>query len=210
MKITVIGATGMVGSRVTAEAVRRNHQVTAVSRRPSAHPLPAGATALTADITSASAPDAVTADADAIVLSVPPALDDDAVTDTMHRLLDASATAGIRVLLVGGAGPLRTPHDPARLAVDDETFVPPAWRPTARASAAQLRACESHSNQNWTYLSPPALLEPGERTGSYRSGRDTLLTDAEGASRISAEDLAVAVLDELERPTDTSRLTVAY
>ncbi|MFJ8647591.1 NAD(P)-dependent oxidoreductase [Streptomyces sp. NPDC093546] len=213
MRITVIGATGMVGSRVTAEAVRRRHQVTAVSRRPSESPhTAAGTTAtLAADFTAAGAPDAALAGADALVLSVPPVLDDAAaVTGSMHRLLDAAASADVRVLVVGGAGPLRIPGDPARLAVDDETFVPAAWRSLARASLAQLRACESHAYRGWTYLSPPALLEPGERTGTYRWGRDTLLTDAAGASRISAEDLAVAVVDELERPAGAAHLTVAY
>ncbi|MEU7278197.1 NAD(P)H-binding protein [Streptomyces sp. NPDC045431] len=211
MRITVIGATGMVGSRVTAEAVRRRHHVTAVSRRPPEQRQAAGVRALAADFTTAGLPYAALAAADALVLSVPPVLDDTAaVTGSTHRLLDAAATAGVRVLVVGGAGPLRTPGDPARLAVDDETFVPARWRSIARASLTRLRACESHTYRGWTYLSPPALLEPGERTGTYRWGRDTLLTDAAGVSRISAEDLAVAVVDELERPAGAAHLTVAY
>ncbi|WP_416382691.1 MULTISPECIES: hypothetical protein [Nocardia] len=79
----------------------------------------------------------------------------------------------------------------------------------ALASLTQLRVCEPHPAR-WTYLSPPALLEPGERTGRYRRGTTTLLLDADGRSRISAEDLAVAVLDELENPGGDRHFTVAY
>ena len=53
---------------------------------------------------------------------------------------------------------------------------------------------------NWAYLSPAALLEPGERTGAYRLDGDDLVVGADGTSRISMEDLAVALLDEAERP----------
>lgn len=63
----------------------------------------------------------------------------------------------------------------------------------------------------WTYVSPAALIEPGERTGRYRAGRDQLLADESGNSTISIEDYAVAVIDELERPQAVGRrLSVAY
>ncbi|MEU4197097.1 NADH-flavin reductase, partial [Kribbella sp. NPDC026611] len=63
----------------------------------------------------------------------------------------------------------------------------------------------------WTYLSPPEYAYPGERTGRFRLGGDQLLTDSNGQSRISYEDLAVAVIDEAELPTHTQRrFTVAY
>ena len=75
---------------------------------------------------------------------------------------------------------------------------------------AQLQACRSHAGADWVYLSPPALLEPGVRTGRYRRGTDTLLTGADGQSWISAEDLAVAVVDELESPGPDRRITVAH
>ncbi len=60
------------------------------------------------------------------------------------------------------------------------------------------------------YLSPTAVLEPGERTGRYRRGTETLLLGADGKSRISAEDLAVAVLDELRTPATDRHLTVVH
>lgn len=68
------------------------------------------------------------------------------------------------------------------------------------------------SNRNWTYLSPSAgLVRPGERTGRFRVGGDQLLVAADGSSGISAEDLAVAILDEIEQPRHIQRrFTVGY
>lgn len=86
-----------------------------------------------------------------------------------------------RPLRVGGAGPLRSPGRPDQRVIDNPSYVPAAWRAIASAS-------------------PPAVLEPGRRTGTYRRGETTLLTRADGTSRISVEDLAVAVIDEPEKP----------
>ncbi|WP_456303079.1 hypothetical protein [Streptomyces mirabilis] len=81
-------------------------------------------------------------------------------------------------------------------------------RAVAAAGTAQLRTCQAHADR--VYLSPPALLEPGERTGRYRRGTDTLLTGADGRSWISAEDLAVAVVDELETRGSERLITVVH
>ena len=63
----------------------------------------------------------------------------------------------------------------------------------------------STGDVDWSYVSPGALLEPGERTGSYRVGGDELLTDADGQSRITMEDFAIAMLDEAETPKHSRR-----
>lgn len=68
-----------------------------------------------------------------------------------------------------------------------------------RACLEQLELCRASSGVDWTYLSPSALLVSGERTGKFRIGTDELITDANGLSRISMEDLAVALLDEVEQ-----------
>ena len=66
------------------------------------------------------------------------------------------------------------------------------------------------SGTNWTYLSPALTIEPGRRSGNYRPGTDTVLTNDKGESKISAEDFAMAVLDELERPGHLkSQMTIA-
>ncbi|WP_433755467.1 NAD(P)-dependent oxidoreductase [Nocardia sp. CA-135398] len=207
MKIAVVGAAGMVGSRVVNEAASRDHDLLAVFRKERPTTLPAGVTAVAHDADQMSG---LFRDIDAIVLATRPAAgQENTVAATTTTLLDAAATVHARILVVGGAAPLQVPGSPGRLVIDSAEYVPPAIRPIAAASVAQLEACRKHS-ANWIYLSPPALLEPGIRTGKYRRGTTTLMTDADGASRISAEDLAVAVLDELETPCDTQHFTVGY
>ncbi|MFF9088980.1 NAD(P)-dependent oxidoreductase [Streptomyces sp. NPDC014991] len=209
--IAVLGATGMVGSRVVTEARARGHRVVALSRKP-AHDDPA-VTPLAVDVSDPGAVRRALADstAEAVVLAVRtfPADRDFLVTAT-RTVLDEAAHLGIRVLVTGGAGALRSPGDPGLLVADNPAYVPPEVTTTAAAGVAQLRTCRTHAGADWVYLSPPALLEPGPRTGRYRRGTDTLLTDADGRSWISAEDLAVAVLDELENPGPDRHFTVAH
>ncbi|MEU2064084.1 NAD(P)H-binding protein [Streptomyces sp. NPDC013455] len=211
MRIAVLGATGMVGSRVTAEAGARGHRVLALSRTPAGGdghvtPVPVDAYDTTA-VHQALAE----AGADAVVLAVRTyPVDRDFLLGATRAVLDAAARTGSRVLVVGGAGALRSPADPGLLVADDPAYVPAELRPVATAGVAQLRTCQAHPHPDWVYLSPPALLEPGARTARYRRGTDTLLTAADGRSWISAEDLAVAVLDELEDPGTDRHITVVH
>nr|WP_225826000.1 NAD(P)H-binding protein [Streptomyces sp. TML10] len=211
MTIAVLGATGMVGSRVIGEATARGHRVLALSRTPAG-----GAPGVTPVPLDANAPDAVRealarSAAEAVVLAVRShPVDEDFLVGTTRAVLDAAADVGLRVLVVGGAGALRSPGTPGLLVADDPARVPPELRPVAAAGVAQLRACRTHSHPDWVYLSPPALLEPGPRTGRYRRGTHTLLTTSGGRSWISAEDLAVAALDELETPGRDHHITVVH
>ncbi|MFG2607237.1 NAD(P)-dependent oxidoreductase [Streptomyces sp. NPDC048514] len=216
--IAVIGATGMVGSRVIDEAAARGHRVLALSRRA------ASADRADLDVTpvavDARDPQAVrealtgaasTGAADAVVLAlrtVP--VDEEFLVGATRTVLDVAAELGIRVLVVGGAGALRSPGDRDLLVAHNPAYVPVEVRSVAAAGIAQLRTCRAHAHDDWSYLSPPALLQPGERTGRYRRGTDTLLTTADGGSWISAEDLAVAVLDDLETPGREHHITVAH
>nr|BFD87646.1 NAD(P)-dependent oxidoreductase [Streptomyces sp. Xyl84] len=249
MTIAVLGATGMVGSRVITEAGARGHQVLAMSRTPprvpahpssyvtplavdvrDAHAVRAALTGHAADgaaphvvavrdadvrdpaVGDPAAPDpAVSPVADVVVLAVrtEPA-DAEFLVGATRTVLDAAAPLGIRVLVVGGAGALRSPGGDGPLVADDPVHVPAGLRDVAAAGVAQLRACQAHTGADWVYLSPPALLRPGIRTGRYRRGTDTLLTGAGGRSWISAEDLAVAVVDELETPGRDRHITVAH
>ncbi|MCN9244234.1 NAD(P)H-binding protein [Streptomyces sp. RY43-2] len=213
MKIAVLGATGMVGSRLITEARARGHRVLALSRKPGSDD--PRVTPVAVDVTDA---DAVrealcgahgTVDAAVLAVRTHPA-DQEFLVGATRTVLDAAAESGSRVLVVGGAGALRSPGDPGLLVADNPTYVPAAWRPVAAAGVAQLRACQDHALRDWVYLSPPAVLEPGERTGRCRRGTDTLLTAADGRSWISAEDLAVAVIDELETPGPDHHITVVH
>ncbi|GAA5699784.1 hypothetical protein Save01_00579 [Streptomyces avermitilis] len=215
MTIAVLGATGMVGSRVITEAGARGHRVLALSRKPASED--PNVTLIAADANDPSAVREALAGvasnraADAVVLTVRThPVDQEFLIGATRTVLDIAAQLGIRVLVVGGAGALRSPDDHDLLVADNPTYVPAEWKTTAAAGIAQLRACQAHADADWVYLSPPALLEPGERTGRYRRGTDTLLTSADGRSWISAEDLAVAVVDELETPGRERLITVAH
>ncbi|WP_330230939.1 NAD(P)H-binding protein [Nocardia sp. NBC_00508] len=210
MKIAVVGANGMVGSRVVNEAASRGHDLIAVFRKERPAALPTGVTAVEGDANDTDHMSRLFTGTDAIVAATRPGPGQEhAVTMTTTALLDAATTARTRILVVGGAAPLRVSGRPDQLVLDTPEYVPPAIRTIAAASAAQLEACRAHP-ADWVYLSPPALLEPGRRTGEYRRGTTTLITGVDGASRISAEDPAVAVLDELENPRGAEHFTVGY
>ena len=208
MKIAVVGAAGMVGSRVVTEAARRGHDVTAVFRGeiPDASH---GIRAVRGDATDRELMDVLLSGVDTVVAATRPRPgDESAVGPATRTLLDAALATRTRILVVGGAAPLRSPNGTG-LVLDDSRYVPTHIRPIAAASVRQFEVCRAHA-ADWVYLSPPALLEPGERTGGYRRGGEVLLTDPSGASRISAEDLAAAVLDELTTPGPDRHFTVAY
>lgn len=215
MTIAVLGATGMVGSRVINEARARGHRVLALSRKPASED--PGVTPIAVDATDpdgirqALAGSAGQGAADAVVLTVRTApVDQEFLVGATRTVLDVAAELGIRVFVVGGAGVLRSPGDPGLLVADNPVYVPAELKAIAAAGVAQLRACQDRTGVDWVYLGPPALLEPGVRTGRYLRGTDTLLTSADGRSWISAEDLAVAVVDELETPGSERLVTVVH
>lgn len=210
MKIAVVGAAGMVGSRVVAEAAHRGHEPVAVYRAGRPTGLPPGVAVVRGDANDRPRMSDLFRGTDAVVATTRAASGrEHTVAASTAALLDAGAASGVRVLVVGGAAPLWNPGEPGRLVLDSPEYVPESIRAVASASVAQLEVCRAHP-ADWVYLSPPALLEPGRRTGTYRRGTTTLVADAAGVSRISAEDLAVAILDELENVGDDRHFTVGY
>ncbi len=206
MQIAILGATGRVGSRIADEALRRGHTVTAIARRAGTLTDRPGLKRLDADITDP-----------ANIARLAPALaGHDALVSAVRfaeagpePLLKLARQAGVqRVAVVGGAGSLYVA--PGVQLVDTAGF-PEAYKAEALAGRDFLNALQAERELDWTFLSPSALLEPGERTGSYRAGKDELLTDANGKSWISMEDFAVALVDELERHAHSrERFTVGY
>ncbi|MFF5206822.1 NAD(P)-dependent oxidoreductase [Streptosporangium sp. NPDC000396] len=212
MRVTVFGAAGNVGSRVVAEALSRGHEVTAVVRDPARfHELPPAAEARVGDAANVEDVAELSAGQDIVISATRPAHGSEReLVAATRALLVGLARTGVRLLVVGGAGSLTVPGTDGVTVIDTPDF-PPAWRAIALACNDQLEACRTEAGVDWAYLSPAALLEPGERTGTYRVGADELLADAEGNSTISMEDLAVALLDEAERPKHhRTRFTVAY
>ncbi|MCY1220207.1 NAD(P)H-binding protein [compost metagenome] len=203
MKIAIIGATGRVGTRLTDEALRRGHQVTAIARHASKLPARDGVTTRDLDATDSAALAAALAGNDVVISSARFAqLNAQQVTSAVRQ-------AGVpRLLVVGGAGSLYVA--PGVQLVDTPNF-PDAYKPEALAGRDFFNALRGEQRIDWTFLSPSALFEPGERTGKFRVGEETLLSDAAGKSWISMDDYAIAMLDEIEKPAHSrQRFTVGY
>lgn len=213
MRIIVFGARGDVGSRVVAEALSRDHAVTAVVRDTNqvAH-LADGVTANVVNVQDTDDVARAMAGHDLAVSAIrPPQGHEPDMVPLTGSILDAAARTGVRVLIVGGAARLLVPGADGHTVLTAPDFLPDAVVPIARASQAQFELCLSHDGADWVYASPAAMLAPGDRTGSYRSGTDILLVDENGESKVSMEDFAVALIDEGEaNRLHRDRFTVAY
>lgn len=144
MRIAVLGATGMAGSEIVAEGIRRGHRVTAGSRT---NPLSSSVEALAPmriDVADRQHVERVLSTVDAAVLSVRlPSGREREIAGLTGPFLDAAHVADVPVLIVGGSAPLHSPDDPSVLVVDDRDVVPEAWQPIARTSLAQFEATMS-------------------------------------------------------------------
>jgi putative NADH-flavin reductase len=212
VKVLVYGATGMVGEAIVSELLHRGHLVTAASRR-GAGPAPRpGLTVVAADVTDRSSVAALAPGHDAVVTAVRPAPGEgpDRVVEAARSLVASLPPAGVhRVLAVGGAGGLEVA--PGVRVVDDPQFSP-VYRPFSLAHVDALSVyATADPSLAWTMICCPRVIEPGERSGTYRVGGEALLSDAEGVSRITNADYAVALADELEQAAHPqARISVAY
>jgi len=213
MRITVLGSTGNSGRRVVAEALSRGHEVTAVVRNSAgSNDLPATAKALVGDVGIVEDVVKVSAGQDVVISAIrpTPGQESDAISTT-RSLMDGLAQTGVRLLVVGGAATLTVPGTGGKAVIEDPNYLPISARHIGKASADQFEVCLAETRVDWAYLSPAAQFAPGERTGNYRLGTDELLVDAEGISKISMEDFAVVLLDEVELPRHhRTRFTAAY
>ena len=212
MNIALIGASGFIGSALRNEALARGHKVTALVTNPAKLAAQPGLTALKADARDTAALATQLQGHDAVIS----AFSGHAQADTLDyylagfkSIVAAVKRAGVpRLLVVGGAGSLEVA--PGVQLLDTPQF-PDMYKPTAEGARQALKALQGEAALNWTMLSPSAIIAPGERTGKFRLGGDQLLADAQGNSRISVEDYAVAFIDELERPAHARRrFTVSY
>ena len=213
MRIIIFGAAGDVGSRVVAEALSRGHEITAVVRDPAQFSkLPAKVKARSGDAGNIEDVARLAAGHDLVISAIrPPDGREKQLVTLTKAILDGASQSNIRVLVVGGAASLKMPGQGDETVLTAPGFLPEAVVDIARACFAQHEACRADTRADWTYISPPAMLTPGIRTGAYRLGSDELLTDESGVSAISMEDFAVALLDEAEHPQHhRTRFTAAY
>jgi putative NADH-flavin reductase len=208
MKVVLYGATGKSGIRILTELLSRGHNVTAVARKPIG--IPANVKTVKDDLSDVNKIAAIISGADAVVSAYAPPQDDtDQLLGVTEREIDAVRKAGkdIRLIVVGGAGSLEVAPG---VTILQSGHLPAEWIPIATSHEKALALLEA-SDINWTYFSPAAFFEPGTRTGKFRLGTDQLISDAEGNSRISMEDYAIALVDELEKPAHQhARFTIGY
>lgn len=216
MKIALIGATGFVGTELLNELLARGHQVTALARTPAKLAAREGLTVVAADVYDEAQVAQAVEGHDAVLNAFNPGWTDPQLyqrfMDGSHAILAGARRAKAkRVVVIGGAGSLFVA--PGVQLVDTPAFldhVPPNIVPGAQAARDLLGELRNEAALNWTLVSPPAMLQPGTRTGAYRLGQEQLLMNGEQPAGISVQDFAVAVVDELEQPKHPrQRFTVA-
>ncbi|WP_040812217.1 NAD(P)-dependent oxidoreductase [Nocardia concava] len=233
MFIGIIGATGNIGQRLVGEALARGHRVKAFTRDTTRATTAHENLSWTAlDVFDSAAVAAQLPGLDVLISCYQPgnaaadfedtvnkSIADPAVYATVARtLLRALDThPRTRLLVVGGAGSLE--YAPGKVTADnderlhaslDGLGLPRGYAAAVRGHRDALTVLRT-SNRLWTYLSPAEQIGPGQRTARYRIGGDQPVLDADGHSRISFEDTAVALLDEIETPRFVQRrFTIGY
>ena len=210
MKVALYGATGKSGSRILKELVSRGHQVIAIVRNPAKLPQPAAGVVIKQDDLSDSKKIAAAVDgAEAVISAYAPPQDDiDALVGVTQRQVEAlNHGSKVRLIVVGGAGGLNVAPG---VTLIDSGYLPEPVLPIAKAHSKALNVLKA-STIDWTYLAPAAYFEPGTRTGKFRLGTDELIANEQHESRISMEDYAIALVDELEKPQHRrQRFSIGY
>ncbi len=213
MKLAIIGATGFVGSAVLQEALQQGHDVTAIVRHPeklAAHP---SLTAKAVSVFDEAALADVLRGHDAVISAYNPGWTNPDIQSQMiegsAHIVNATKLAKVpSLLVVGGAGSLEVA--PGVQLVDTPQF-PAEWKEGALGAREVLNQLKNEKELNWRFISPAVFLEPGKRTGQFRYGDDAVLFNDDQPARISVEDLAVAIVEEIAAPRyNQRRFTVAY
>jgi putative NADH-flavin reductase len=210
VKVALYGATGKSGSRILKELVSRGHQVIAIVRNPSKLPHPGpGVRIMQDDLSDPMKITAAVDGAEAVISAYAPPQDDvDAIVGVTQRQVAAlNHGSKVRLIVVGGAGGLNVAPG---VTLIDSGYLPEPVLPIAKAHSKVLNVLRA-STIDWTYLAPAAYFEPGTRTGKFRLGTDELIANEQQESRISMEDYAVALVDELEKPQHRrQRFSIGY
>jgi len=199
MDVLLLGASGRIGQRTARELLDRGHAVTGVSRSGTVegvdHP---NFEAVAGDATDADSVADLAAGRDAVVSTLGPGDDEspDVLSEMIRAVIEGLREAGVdRFVWTGGAGGLYVAE--GTMLIETDAF-PDDWKDLAQAAIDAYGILEEADDLQWTYVAPAALIEPGERTGEYRTAERELVADEDGESTISMEDFAIALADELE------------
>jgi uncharacterized protein len=209
MRVVLYGATGKAGSIILKELVDRGHSVTAVARTPEKVQKFKNVSVVQSDLSDPAKVARIVKGADAVVSAYgpPPDKTTEIIAATDCLVQGIKQAGGPRLVVVGGAGSLFVAPG---VTVRESGHLPKELIPIVDAHIQVLKNLKQ-SSVNWTYFSPAGFFEPGERTGKFRLGKDDLIADTQGNSRISFEDYAIALVDELENPQhQRERFTIGY
>jgi uncharacterized protein len=213
MKVAIIGASGNIGSVIRDEALSRGHQVTAIVRHPEKMTVQdpkltlAKGDVLVDDIAG------LVRGHEAVISAYNPGWTNPNIAPDTTRayaaIIEGARKSGVkRLLVVGGAGSLEV--EPGKQLIDTMQ-VPDQIRGAILALREVLYTLREEKDLDWTFFSPAGTISPGERTGKFRLGKDQVVKDDKGESKISIQDYAVAMIDELEKPAhNRERFTIGY
>ena len=216
MKVALIGATGFVGSSILKEALSRGHEVTAIARHPEKIKTQNNLTIVKGDVMDTDKLSETLKGNDVVVSAYNPGWTNPDIYNEFLKgsqaIQKAVKKSGVKRYIVnGGAGSLFVA--PNVQLIDTPDF-PDEFKPGAGAARDYLNILKNENQLEWTFVSPAIEMNPGtphERKGTYRTGLDNPVFDSNNKSKISVEDLAVAVIDEVEDSKHIRvRFTVGY
>ena len=218
MKVAIIGASGFIGSKILQEALRHNHKVTAIVRHTNRVPHHRNLIVVKANVLwrdklahILKGHDAVIASWNAVRGVTGPWVYNRYVEGNRSIIAAVNKSGVKRLLAVGGAASLKTPQGVELL---DSPLMPKAFepaKPAMRGVRELYYMLKKEPQLDWVFFSPAIMIVPGVRTGKYRLGHYDVVADEKGVSRISVEDYAVAMVDELEHPKHhRDRFTIGY
>ncbi|MGS2737718.1 NAD(P)-dependent oxidoreductase [Sinomicrobium pectinilyticum] len=214
-KVVLIGASGFIGSALLSEALERGIHITAVVRNPENIKIThTNLKIVKADVSDAAVVTEVTKGVSTVISAFNPGWTNPAIYEetlrTYPAILKGVKEAGVkRILIVGGAGTLFVA--PGVRVVDTDALPQEIMGGVQSLGEFYLNTLTTEKDIDWTFFSPAGIIEPGERTGNYRLGKDDLIINDQGESKISVQDYAKAMIDELENPAHHyERFTIGY
>ncbi|WP_295123827.1 NAD(P)-dependent oxidoreductase [uncultured Chitinophaga sp.] len=215
MKVALIGATGFVGSKLLAELLNRGHEVTAIARDTTKLEAKPGLTISKGDVFNVDATAATLSGHDAVLSAYNPGWTNPNIEADFIKgaeaIQEAVKKSGVkRLITIGGAGSL---YIGDQQLIDTPSF-PKEYYNGANGARKYLDTLRKETELDWTFFSPAIEMHQGittGRTGQYRTQTENPVFDENGRSILSAEDLSVALVDELENPKFIkARFTAAY
>ena len=215
-KVAVIGATGFVGTQVVKELANRGYFVNALARNTSKIEESENVKAITVDVYNTSELSEILKGNDAVISAFNPGWTNPNIfedflkgAESIEKAVEESGVK--RFITVGGAGSLYIAEN---LQLIDTPEFPAEIKPGAEAARQYLEIIKKNENLDWTFFSPAIEMHQGTagvRKGTYRTALENPVFDESGRSILSVEDVAVALVDELENNQFVKqRFTAAY